>query len=114
MTLQIVPGHVRDPARCQALVLSSVGKGKGEGGRQCSAKATSKRRPDYPPAARKGEEHPVCRLHKLARWFVLWRPVDALRGAEAIEHRRRVIDRLPLPLPLKRRPALWGPRPVKP
>jgi hypothetical protein len=97
--LEIVPGYVRDPERCQALVLSSGDF------RQCAAKATSRRRPSLPThvAADALAQHPCCERHRRARWFVLWNPLDALSGAERLDHTRRLLERLESP---------GGPRPA--
>jgi len=89
----VVPGHVRDPKLCQALVLSDGAR------RQCSAKATGKRRPTLP--ADDPQVYPCCARHRRARWFVLWTPVYGLTGAARLEHTRRALERM----------EIGGPRP---
>lgn len=76
--LTAVPGHVRDPARCQALVLSRAREG-----RQCTAKATTTR-----------DGQPCCARHKKARWFFVWSPTNLLEGEDRVRYRRRLMEKM--------------------
>jgi hypothetical protein len=71
-----VPSHVSDPSICQAVVLSSAG-------RQCCAKATTKR-----------DGYPCCNRHKNARWFVVWTPLNLMSAIDASRHYGRVMEEL--------------------